>query len=149
MPWGNGGGCVRPGSEPLSSRRAGEQSFGQVFAFFDLEPGRANDKEAGWFILAIRTTITSGWLLPTAALVALSLMGGLTAPVRAGAWDAEEQANCDRVSQSVDANAAPVLEALERLPGGRPPAQRGPHCAPLSADGWQGAVRAGVGACTA
>jgi hypothetical protein len=38
----------------------------------------------------------------------------VAAPVLAGAGDAEEQANCDRVSQIVDGNAAPVLEALER-----------------------------------
>ena len=47
-------------------------------------------------------------------LLAQSIVGGLTALVRGGAWDAEEQANCDRVSQSVDANAAPLLEGLER-----------------------------------
>jgi hypothetical protein len=62
----------------------------------------------------MRTTISSGWLLHTASLLALALMGGLTAPVRAGGWDPVEDASCDRVSQSVDANAAPVLEALER-----------------------------------
>ncbi|MCS5700487.1 gluconate 2-dehydrogenase subunit 3 family protein [Cyanobium sp. FGCU-52] len=47
-------------------------------------------------------------------LLSQSIVAELTAPVRAAPWDAEEQANCDRVSQIVEENSAPVLEALER-----------------------------------
>lgn len=53
-------------------------------------------------------------LLPR-LLLALVVAAGSEAPVPAVPWDAEEQANCERVSRSVEADSAPVREALERL----------------------------------
>jgi hypothetical protein len=54
------------------------------------------------------------WWGPLALLLSLLVVDGLVAPLRAASWDAEEQANCDRVSQIVEDNSASVREALER-----------------------------------
>ncbi|MGB5134904.1 MAG: hypothetical protein WBN89_06990 [Prochlorococcaceae cyanobacterium] len=63
---------------------------------------------------------TSAWpqkLLawPLLVQVWVGWVGAVGGPVRAVPLDAEEQANCDRVSRIVEANSAPVQEALERL----------------------------------
>ncbi|MEB3168491.1 MAG: hypothetical protein VKK97_07130, partial [Synechococcaceae cyanobacterium] len=52
-----------------------------------------------------------------ASLLALPLgwLASGPAPLRAAPSEAEEEANCARASAFVEANAAPALEALERL----------------------------------
>ncbi|MFN6338587.1 MAG: hypothetical protein ACK41W_07670, partial [Cyanobacteriota bacterium] len=47
--------------------------------------------------------------------VPLGWLASGSAPLRAAPSEAEEEANCARVNQFVEANAAPALEALDRL----------------------------------
>lgn len=53
-------------------------------------------------------------LAPWGAVLLLAI-GGLGEAARGMPSDAQEQANCDRVSQITEANAAPVMATLERL----------------------------------
>ena len=61
----------------------------------------------------LRSLQRSRWLLPLALQVLAMHAGPL--PARAQPDDADEEANCARVSQMVEANSAPAFQQLERL----------------------------------